>query len=85
MDHLDLVGEMPCEDILVLDEALEKLAAADPLTARLVHLRFFAGLGNQEAARMLGLSVPTASRYWRYARAWLRAAVSEPGDTPSSQ
>jgi RNA polymerase sigma factor (TIGR02999 family) len=77
LDHIDLACEMPSEDILALDEALAKLAAADPITAKLVQLRFFAGLGNEDAARMLGLSVPTAVRYWRYARAWLHAAVSE--------
>jgi RNA polymerase sigma factor (TIGR02999 family) len=82
LDHVDLACEMPSEDILALDEALAKLASTDPVTAKLVHLRFFAGLGNEDAARMLELSVPTASRYWRYARAWLHAAVSGPDDIP---
>ena len=84
-DHVDLACEMPSEDVLALDEALAKLAAVDPVTAKLVHLRFFAGLGNEDAARLLGLSTPTASRYWRYARAWLHAAVSESADIPRSQ
>jgi DNA-directed RNA polymerase specialized sigma24 family protein len=76
---------MPSENILALDEALAKLAATDPVTAKLVHLRFFTGLGNEDAARMLGLSAPTASRYWRYARAWLHAEVSKPDDIPPSR
>jgi RNA polymerase sigma factor (TIGR02999 family) len=84
-DEADLPCKMASEDLLALDEALTKLAAADPVTAKLVHLRFFAGLGHHEAARLLGLSPATANRYWRYARAWLHAAISEPDDSPPSQ
>ena len=54
-----------------MDEALEKLAAQDALAADLIKLRFFAGLPNVEAARLLGLSERTAKRTWAYARAWL--------------
>ena len=66
--------------MLALDEALARLAAEDPVKARLVELRFFAGLGLEDAAAALGVSAPTAKRYWRYARAWLHRAVSG-GDT----
>lgn len=62
---------LPPEDLLALDEALEQLAATDPEKARLVMLRYFAGLSVEEASDVLGLSRSTGQRYWRYARAWL--------------
>jgi RNA polymerase sigma factor (TIGR02999 family) len=65
----------PREDLLALDEALDKLAAEDPLKAHLVKLRYFVGMSLAEAASVLGLSVRTAGRHWAYARAWLRRAV----------
>lgn len=65
----------PREDLLALDEALNRLAAEDPLKADLVKLRYFAGLSLAEAAAALGLSERTAGRHWAYARAWLRRAV----------
>src|SRR5262245_8346953 len=63
------------EDLLALDEALDKLAAEDPVKADLVKLRYFVGLSLPEAAAALGLSQRTAGRQWAYARAWLRRAV----------
>ncbi len=63
------------DDLLALDEALEKLAAQDPIKARLVELRYFAGLTSDQAAEVLGISPTTADRHWAYARAWLRAEV----------
>src|SRR2546428_137230 len=57
--------------LLAVDEALEKLAALDPLGAQLIKLRFFAGLPNVEAARLLEIPERTAKRTWAYARAWL--------------
>ena len=65
----------PREDLLALDEALDRLEAEDPLKARLVKLRYFAGLSLAEAAAALDLSERTAGRHWAYARAWLRRAV----------
>jgi RNA polymerase sigma factor (TIGR02999 family) len=65
----------PAEDLLALDEALEKLAAADPVSADLVKLRFFAGLPLDEAAQSLGIPPRTADRRWAYARAWLHRAM----------
>ena len=56
---------------------------AFPRAARLVQLRFYAGLSNQEAAQVLGISAVTAKRYWRYARAWLHREVGS-GDDPSA-
>lgn len=65
----------PREDLLALDEALDQLAAEDPLKAHLVKLRYFVGMSLAEAAAALGLSERTAGRHWAYARAWLRRAV----------
>jgi len=61
----------PGEDLLALDEALQQLEAEDPVKARLVKLRFFAGVSLVDAARMLDVSPATAKRYWVYARSWL--------------
>lgn len=65
----------PDADVLALDEALEALAARDPLKARLVELRFYAGLTGDQAAEVLGLSPSSADRHWVFARAWLHAHI----------
>ena len=70
----------PQEDLVALDEALDRLAADDPLKAQLVKLRYFAGLTLAEAAATLGLSERTAGRHWAFARAWLRREVEEPSE-----
>jgi RNA polymerase sigma factor (TIGR02999 family) len=62
--------------LLALDEALTRFAAEDPVAARVVELRHFAGLSVEDAAAALGLSRAAAYRHWTYARAWLRDAVS---------
>jgi RNA polymerase sigma factor (TIGR02999 family) len=64
------------ERLLALDAALTRLAAEDPVAARVVELRHFAGLSIEDAAATLGLSRATAYRHWTYARAWLRDAIS---------
>jgi RNA polymerase sigma factor (TIGR02999 family) len=71
LDGVDLAVEAEADTLLCVDEALEKLAAEDRLKAKLVNLRYFAGLSIPEAARALGLSESTAKRHWTYARAWL--------------
>jgi len=68
----------PGEDLLALHEALERFAAHDPVKAKLVELRFFAGLTLEQAADCLDISLSTADRGWRYARAWLYAAMAGP-------
>ncbi len=65
----------PHEDLLALDEALQKLALEHPRKAELVKLRFFAGLTNEQAAQALGISTSTADNDWAYARSWLRLAL----------
>lgn len=70
-----VVAPEPDEELLALDEALGRLATIDPPKARLVELRYFAGLTGEQAAEVLGISPTTADRYWSYARAWLQAEV----------
>ncbi len=64
-------------DLVALDEALEELAAMDEPKARLVELRFFAGLSVEDAAAALGISPRTAAREWEFARVWLHREVSK--------
>lgn len=64
------------DDLLTLNEALEKLESEDKTKAELVKLRFFAGLTGEQAAKALGISQATAERYWAYARSWLRIEVA---------
>lgn len=71
LDALELAANMDDEQLLALNEALEQFAAHDARKAGLVKLRFFAGLTNEQAARVLKVSEPTAKRDWAYARAWL--------------
>ena len=71
----------PREDLLALDEALDKLAAEDPLKANLVKLRYFVGMSLAETAAALGLSERTADRHWAFARAWLRLAMEGSQET----
>jgi len=72
--------EPPGDDLLALDEALESLARHDPVGAKLVGLRAFAGLTLDDAAEVLGIGRRTADRYWAYARAWLCDALSDDSD-----
>lgn len=68
------------DDLMALDQALDRLAREDPLKADLVKLRYFVGLSLAEAAAALHLSERTASRHWAYARAWLRREVESAPD-----
>jgi len=71
IEQLDVAINADSETLLLVEEAMAGLAKADPVKAKLVELRFFTGLSLEEAAQVLGVSVPTAKRYWAYARAWL--------------
>jgi RNA polymerase sigma factor (TIGR02999 family) len=74
LDLLDaeLAVDSTGDDLFAVDEALAQLAAREPVVAKLVELRFFAGLTLEEAAEALGIAQRTAYRHWAYARAWLR-------------
>jgi RNA polymerase sigma factor (TIGR02999 family) len=76
LDADALVAPEPNVDLLALDAALLRLAEHDPLKAKLVELRFFAGLTLEQAANCLDISLSTADRGWRYARAWLYSAMA---------
>jgi RNA polymerase sigma factor (TIGR02999 family) len=65
-------------DWLALDEALERLAEIDGTAARVVESKFFAGMTQEETAEALGISRPTVTRKWRFARAWLRSILERP-------
>jgi len=71
LDASEIAAPEIQEDLLALDSALDRLAIADPAAARLVNLRYFAGLTVPEAARILGMSPRSTDRLWAYARAWL--------------
>jgi len=77
-----LASPVRSEDLLALDEALDRLALNEPEAALLVELRYFAGLGHQEAAELLGFSRRAADGIWAYARAWLLDDLRhQPGET----
>jgi RNA polymerase sigma factor (TIGR02999 family) len=76
--------ESPSDDLLALDEALTRLAALNPLRAEVVRLRFFTGLTMSEVAQTLGISLPTAERYWAFARTWLYAELKADGGDQDS-
>jgi len=70
------LASAPCDDqVLAVNDALEEFARIEPQKAELVKLRYFVGMKIDEAAEVLGISVPTASRYWTYARAWLAEEI----------
>jgi RNA polymerase sigma factor (TIGR02999 family) len=84
LEHVDLAAVGPDLDVLALNEVLEHFEQLDPVKAKLVKLRYFAGLSIPQAAEALGISSNTADRYWAYARAWMHAELKkgEPGPTP---
>ena len=67
----DPAASMDDEQVVALNEALDRLTAHDEAKAQIVKLRFFAGLTNEQTAQVLGVSEPTVKRHWAYARAWL--------------
>jgi RNA polymerase sigma factor (TIGR02999 family) len=82
IDEIEIAAPAQDEELLDLNEALEKFAARDKPKAELVKLRYFAGLTIEEAAQVLDISAPTAKRWWTYARAWL---FDEMGQENSAQ
>ncbi len=71
IQEVDLAAPGGDDQILAVHEALDKFSGQHRLKAELVKLRYFAGLTIEEAAKVLGISEPTAKRYWTFARAWL--------------
>ena len=77
LDSVEVAEPLPSGYLLALDEALNRLAECDAQAAELVQLRFFAGLSQQQAADVLGVSRRTADRTWAYARAWLFEQIAD--------
>jgi RNA polymerase sigma factor (TIGR02999 family) len=75
LDDADLATRVAPDELLLIDDALGKLADEDPAAAQLVRLRYFAGLSVAEAAEVAGLSRSSAYEHWTYARAWLHCEL----------
>jgi RNA polymerase sigma factor (TIGR02999 family) len=75
LDDVEVASPQVSEDLLALDEALERLAQTDKQAANLVKLRYFAGLTGREAADILGISERTADRLWAFGRSWLMKEI----------
>ena len=82
-DTIAIAAAEPDDDLVAIDEALERLAKLDPIKAQLVKLRYFAGLTIDETADALGISAATAKRYWTYSRVWLFQQIS--GEIPLAE
>lgn len=77
VEELEIAVAVKDDDLLEVDAALERFAALDQQKAELVKLRYFTGLTIAEAAEILGVSAPTANRWWAYARAWLHKDIED--------
>jgi RNA polymerase sigma factor (TIGR02999 family) len=78
LDEIDLPQPVSDDDqLLALDDALEKFATLDPRKAELVNLRYFVGMTFEEASDALGIAVPTAKQWWAYSRAWLSVELRD--------
>jgi RNA polymerase sigma factor (sigma-70 family) len=75
--------EPPATDLLVLDEALDKLERYDPRKCEVVMLRFFAGLSIEETAAALGVSTATVRNEWTFSKAWLLKQITSDGSAPA--
>ena len=75
IDQLELAATTPDEKVLLIDDALERLQLQDPEKARVVTLKFFGGLTNQQVAESLGVTERTVERHWAYAKAWLFQSI----------
>jgi RNA polymerase sigma factor (TIGR02999 family) len=83
VDAVDLPLPMPDDELLALDEALDRLATVDARAAEVVKLCFFVGLTQEQAAKELGVSLATAERLWSFARAWLFREMQRERDAAS--
>lgn len=77
LDEAAAVTEARAAELLAIDEALEKLTAMDIRKGRIVELRFFGGLTEEETAEVMKISVPTIQREWRAAKAWLHRMLTD--------
>jgi len=77
-DH-HATAPVPPTDVLLIDAALDRLGAEDPASVRLIEMRFFGGMTTEEIAEAQGVSVSTIRHHLRYAQAWLRQSLDDPG------
>jgi RNA polymerase sigma factor (TIGR02999 family) len=84
-DTMALAAPEVEEDLIAIDQALDRLAALDPRKAELVKLRYFAGLTIEDCAEALGISCATAKRYWAYSRVWLFEQVTGTATSDNSR
>lgn len=82
VEEADIPSPMPDDDLLALDEALNRLATVEPQAAELVKLCFFVGLTQEQAAKQLGISISTVERTWAFARAWLFREIQRESHRP---
>ncbi len=82
LDAVELPLPMPDDELLALDEALDRLSAVDSRAAEVVKLCFFVGLTQEQAAKELGVSLATAERLWSFARAWLFREMEKKNSAP---
>ena len=85
LDNVDPAISVPGDDLVTLNEALEKLEKTDAKKAAVVKLRYFAGLTVPQAAEVLGVSASTVDNYWAYARAWLRVEMVSSPERPGGR
>lgn len=76
-DELEIPAPAPDDQILEVNDALEKFTQQEPHKAELVKLRYFVGMSFEEASEALEIAVPTAKEWWAYSRAWLRVEIAE--------
>ena len=76
IQEMDIASDANNDELLAINDALDKLAGRDKAKAELVKLRYFVGMTIEEAAAVLGVSEPTAKRWWAYARAWLHTEIN---------
>ncbi len=78
LDQAERIGIAPDDDVIALDEALKRLEHIDPRQSRIVELRYFGGLTEEETAEVMGTSPRTIKREWAVARVWLYAELTQP-------
>jgi len=83
-DELDIPAPAADDQLLAVNEALEKFALLDARKAELVKLRYFVGMTFEEVAEAMGIAVPTAKQWWAYSRAWLRVEMAGESKAPSA-
>ena len=82
INEIEIAAAAKDDELLAVSDALEKFATRDQQKAELVKLRYFVGLTTEEAAEVLGVSVPTADRWWNFSRAWLFEEIERERKTP---